>query len=285
MIKITKFILQILVLRESHRQTASLIVQLSRTAIGRLLAGDAPLRAPVLFTPEEHQQLADSLAGIIAAGDLLGRARVREKAKLAGQEAETFAEGDPLPDPFKGYTPIPALPPKRAVDYFRGLVPSLAQGAERYGPLLDRHAFTLAHATDQVILEKVKGAILRALETGVSTTPDVQDLLDSAGVSPRNPQYADMVVRTNVMDAYNQGTAAEMSEPGMREFFPVWRYDGILDDRTGDDHRPLIGRYWPADAPFPQVRGPRVFNCRCSPTPVSKYEWRRLAAGGARVEP
>jgi SPP1 gp7 family putative phage head morphogenesis protein len=239
----------------------------------------------VLFTPEEHQQLADSLAGIIAAGDLLGRARVREKAKLAGQEAETFAEGDPLPDPFKGYTPIPALPPKRAVDYFRGLVPSLAQGAERYGPLLDRHAFTLAHATDQVILEKVKGAILRALETGVSTTPDVQDLLDSAGVSPRNPQYADMVVRTNVMDAYNQGTAAEMSEPGMREFFPVWRYDGILDDRTGDDHRPLIGRYWPADAPFPQVRGPRVFNCRCSPTPVSKYEWRRLAAGGARVEP
>jgi GNAT superfamily N-acetyltransferase len=195
----------------------------------------------------------------------------------------------PLPtDPFHPFPePIPATPPAEAVAYFQKLVPTLGSDPFRYGPLLERHAFTLAVATEQTLLDKVKKAIGERLSGAAplgSATADVQDILDAAGVSPANPQYADMVVRTNLCEAYNAGATAEMQSPEMQEFFPWWRYDGILDSRTGDDHRPKIGKYYPASAVFADVRGPRVWNCRCCPTPVFRSEVAELQARGVRPE-
>jgi len=187
------------------------------------------------------------------------------------------ADGDGIDDLFSPLTQarIQPLPPRAAVDYFRGLVPSLGASPVRYGPRLDRYAFTLAAAADQTVLQRVQTAILNALQqggdAGASAVPDVQAILDAAGVSGRNPQYAEMVVRTNLNDAYNQGAEAELGEGDMRERFPVWQYLGILDDRTGDDHRPKIGRYYPSTATFQEVRGNRVYNCRCSFAPVSRF--------------
>lgn len=182
-------------------------------------------------------------------------------------------DGDGTDDLFAPLTvaPIPALAPTAAVDYFRGLVPALGASPVRYGPRLDRYAFTLAAAADQSVLQRVQTAILRELERGDRATPSVQAILDAAGLSPTNPQYAEMVVRTNLNDAYNQGAEAELGEGDMRERFPVWQYLGILDDRTGDDHRPKIGRYYPSTATFQEVRGNRVYNCRCSFAPVSRF--------------
>lgn len=62
-------------------------------------------------------------------------------------------------------------------------------------------------------------------------------------------------------DAYHQGFAAELADPAMRELFPVWQYQIVDDDRTGDDHRPKGGLFYPATASFAEVRGPRIFNC------------------------
>ena len=135
-------------------------------------------------------------------------------------------------------------------------------------------------ATEQTLLEKVKQAIAAGLASGRDATPDVQDVLDAAGVSPKNPAYCEMVVRTNQMDALNAGAMAEMQTPEMQEAFPVWRYDGILDSRTGEDHRPMIGRHYPVSRAFAEVRGPRVFNCRCSPTPVWRGEAAELIRAG-----
>jgi len=196
------------------------------------------------------------------------------------QPAETFAEQF-ADDPWHDFAePVPAVEPAAAVDYFRRLVPTLADDPGRYGLALGRHAFTLAVATEQTVLQKVKDAILAGLRTGADATPDVQDVLDAAGVSPRNSAYAEMVTRTATMDALNSGAVAEMQTPEMQEAFPVWRYDGILDSRTGDDHRPLIGRHFHAAANFADVRGPRVFNCRCSPTPVWQGEAADLIRAG-----
>lgn len=198
---------------------------------------------------------------------------------LVSGTVATFAEQPD--DPFHDFAePVPAVEPAAAVDYFRRLVPTLADDPGRYGLALGRHAFTLAVATEQTILQKVKDAILAGLRTGTDATADVQDVLDAAGVSPRNPQYAEMVTRTATMDALNSGAVAEMQTPEMQEAFPVWRYDGILDSRTGDDHRPLIGRHYPSTANFADVRGPRVWNCRCSPTPVFRSEAADLIRAG-----
>ena len=310
---------------QTHGQ--QLLADLTTRAVRRLLATGNPQAAPVLFDDAELQEWADAMASMIATADLLGRARVRERARLAeerygassfsercpscpqcgaaGSHARTTGNGNAVcrnghaytdpdygrtnfseePDTFSRFDePPPVQPPQAAVDYFGKLIPELGVSPVRYGPLLDRFAFTLAHATDQALLEKVKKAIAEELARGENAIPNVQAILDAAGVSVRNPQYAEMVVRTNVLDPYSQGVRAELAEPEMEDFFPVYRYDGILDSRTGDDHRPLIGKYYPSSLTFHEVRGPRVWNCRCSPTPISKYEWKGLAKQGVRLE-
>ncbi len=209
-------------------------------------------------------------------------------SKLDDSQQQQQQQPPGPPDPFALFPePIPPLIPERAVSYFQALIPTLGTDVMRYGPQLERHAFTLAVATDAVMLDKVKVAIKSRLEGSlpVSTaTADIQDILNLAGVAPANPQYAEMVYRTNMMDAYNTGQVAELADPVMQEFFPVWRYDGILDSRTGDDHRPHIGLYYPSSAIFADVRGSRIYNCRCSFTPINKYDWAELVGRGARLE-
>jgi SPP1 gp7 family putative phage head morphogenesis protein len=258
---------------------------------------EAALHADVFFDDAELADIADALARGIATADLMGRARVRRRADLAEKRASSgenysknysaaFAElsaFSPRPDdddPFHDFAePVPPMAPESAVAYFQRLVPTLDGSTVRYGPRLDRHAFTLAAASDQVVLDRVKAAILKSLQEGPTATPQVQDVLDSAGVSPRNPQYAEMVARTNLQDAYNQGAQDELDSPEMKEAFPAFEYLGILDSRTGEDHRPKIGKYYPSTASFAEVRGPRVWNCRCTFAPISKHLMQ-----GVRVE-
>ena len=191
-------------------------------------------------------------------------------------------------DPFHRFDePIPAVAPDAAAEYVRRLVPSLGVDPYRYGPLLERHAFTLAIAADRVILDKVKSAILDQLKTGVNATPVVQDLLDAAGVSVRNPQFSEMVVRTNVMDALNAGATAELQAPEMQEAFPVWRYEAILDGRERATHGARNGKFYPSSVSFAEVRGTGIeeaANCRCTQTPIYRTEWADLQRQGVRVE-
>ncbi|HEY1188020.1 MAG TPA: phage minor head protein [Gemmata sp.] len=249
------------------------------TAVRRLLATGDPLGQPVLFDDAELAAIAEALARGIASADLMGRARIRRRAEMA--ERVAFADSG-TDDPYHDFADgVPVLEPTSALEYFRRLVPTLGASAVRYGPKLDRHAFTLAVASDQTLLEKVKGAILKQLQSGAGAVPEVQQVLDAAGVSVKNPQYADLVVRTNVLDAYNQGAQDEVADPEMRERFPAWEYLGILDDRTGDDHRPRIGKFYPAAVPFAEVRGSRVWNCRCSFAPVSKHLMQGIRVEGS----
>lgn len=209
-------------------------------------------------------------------------------AALAGMRpgppsfADRFAEA---PDPFHDFAePPPALAPAEAVDYFRKLVPTLGVDPARYGPRLDRHAFTLAVAADEALLSKVKGVIAERLQTGWGTAADIDDILDAAGVGPRDPGYADLVMRTNVMDAYAQGQTAEYQSEGMRELFPAWEYSAILDGRERPHHGAKDGKMYPASVTFAEVRGvepENVINCRCGWSPVTAAE---LGRRGGRVE-
>ena len=210
-----------------------------------------------------------------------GSERVTLGDVIRATRRATMKFAEPPSDPWHDFAePVPAVEPAAAVDYFRRLVPTLADDPGRYGLALGRHAFTLAVATEQTVLQKVKDAILAGLRTGTDATADAQDVLDAAGVSPRNPQTAEMIWRTNAMDALNNGAQAEIASPEMQEAFPVIRYDGILDSRTGDDHRPHIGRYYPATRAFADIRGPRVYNCRCSFTPIHRSEAADLIRAG-----
>lgn len=243
-----------------------------------------------LWSDLDRAKVLRTLEAAVAAADLLGRSRIQ--ALHEQHNVAAFAESDPKTplDGFLAYTdqPIPALEPTGALDYFRGLIPRLDLSTEAFVAAVRRQAFTMAVATEQTLLERVQALVTRQMQTGdpwSGTTADIQDLLDEAGVSPRNPQYAEMVWRTNTMDAYNTGAEDEIRrDPEVFGFFPVWQYLGIADGRQGKDHEPHFGKFYPNTARFADVRGDRPFNCRCTWRPVSRLEWARLQAAGAVLE-
>jgi SPP1 gp7 family putative phage head morphogenesis protein len=260
-----------------------------RPAIIRALQSNGPDLPAHLFSDAEMHRLTEAIAGANAAADLLGRARVRELATGVPWNSKgprRFAEFRAFAD-----APVPPLSPEAALEYFRALVPTLGVDPQRYGRDMRRAAFTLAEATEQTLIERVQNAIADVLEQG--TGPEglageevVQQLLDAAGVTPTNPQYAEMVFRTNAADAYNTGAWDEYTDPDLQDEFPVWQYSNPADARSRPHHAARDGNYYPASMSFAEVRGTDagdVIQCRCVFIPVHKSEWKQLEAAGARL--
>lgn len=180
----------------------------------------------------------------------------------------------------------PLVTPEAAIEFFKSLVPSLGIEPVFHADLLRRQSFTLAQSTDLEMVERIKNLIQQALETGreIRATPQaISDVLDAAGVSSSNPQYAEMVFRTNYLDAVNTGGFDEMSKS---DTFPCWKYSGIPDNRIRPAHAVHVGKYYPKERSFASVRDSVAgrfdgYNCRCTFIPVSKWQWKRLQAQGA----
>jgi hypothetical protein len=270
-------------LRASVRQGAAVLGTLAEEAVKRLLESGKPRAARRLFTDDERRRLAAALAATNATADLLGRARVRKRLEQAQQHAERFSESDATDFSCFDEAPIHPLAPRAAVDWFRRLVPDIAAEPDAFESAQRQQAFTAAGVTERSLLDRVKDVIAGVLETGqgAKSAPGLIDrVLDEAGVTPRNPQRAEMIFRTNAMQAYNAGTHAEMQDPDVADEFPAWRYLGIRDGRQGKDHEPHFDHYYPSSVRFEDVRGPRVFNCRCTSQPIHRSQWRRLRTQG-----
>lgn len=271
-------------LDNSRRQGAAALADVARRAIKRLLAGGAKavLSAKSLFSPDEARDVEDALAATVGTAHLLGRSRIHAYRQRVSKHAENHFEV------FRD-EPVKPLAPESAVEAFQRLIPTLGIDPQRFGIDMRRHAFTLAATTDQVVLDKVKQVITDRLATGVgvSTAPaDISDILERAGVSPRNPQYAEMTFRTNMMDAYNQGAQEELAASA--DYFPVWKYASIADERSRPTHAAKNGLYYPTSVPFVEVRGKDISdsaNCRCTFIPVLAADWKELQKAGARLAP
>lgn len=240
-----------------------------------------------LLNHAEVKKLADALAAVNATAELLGRVRVREMA----DRANVWQGRDAPPDaPFQRFAveaPGVLVTPEAAVDYFRSLQPDLGIDPERFAGQQRRAAFTLAESANLALTTRVQKMIADAIEgnTGAGdATATIRQALDAAGVNPRNPQYSEMVFRTNAMDSFQTGAYEEGTHPDVADVFPCWQYLGIDDERAGKDHRPKFDKYYPRTATFAEVRGNRPFNCRCSLKWVDKYDWDELKARGFAVE-
>jgi len=285
-------------------------------AMNRLfLHGDHPspeyIPASGILNAAELNELAEMFAGSTSVANLLGRSRVVERAHLAihheiglggggySGEVSTHNDGGDSGDGDSdgvqsfamfadGDSPAP-LAPKKAVEFFRSLVPGLKIDPATFDHRQRLQGFNIAATTNQQLTESVKRIISDVIEGNdggdIANGPGaIRQILEDAGVSPANPQYANMVMRTNLNGAYTQGTDDELEQPHMQEMFPAWQYVGIRDGRQGNDHEPHFDRYFPVTLSFAEVRGERVYNCRCSKIPVDRYQWTRLVEGGARIE-
>lgn len=265
------------------RQSKSYGVSIMADVVGqavRRYKGFGPL-----LTHHETKRIADAIACVNATADLLGRSRVAEKV----ERSNVWRGKDAPPDvPFQSFADQPPgvlASPEDAVAFFMSRRPELGIDQKRYGETQRATAFTLARSANAYLTQRVQGIIGDAMRKNLPTADAqraITEALTSAGVSPKNPQYSEMVFRTNAMDAFQTG----MFEQGHAEkdAFPCWCYLIIDDERTGSDHRPKGNKYYPRSAPFAEVRGERPFNCRCSMKWIDRFEWAELEERGFRVE-
>lgn len=266
-----------------------MLESLTRQALERKASGVGLIAPHRLFDDDERAKLAGSLGAVLALADLMGRARVRELAEKAAGSAATFSDAEPL-KVFAETPPGVIAAPEAALEYLRGLVPTLGIDPQRWGDSLRRRAFTLAAATDETLAAKVRAAIADAIEDGKShqrAAADIDGLLDAAGVSARSRGYSEMVWRSNCSDAYQTAAYEEMTHPDVADAFPAWEYLAIVDGRARPAHAAREGRIYPSAASFAAVRGTDIgdaANCRCSFRPLTAGQLARLEEQGRRVE-
>jgi len=259
-------------LLDSMATGGAALLALARDAVRRMVArGPAGVSWQTLFSESELRQLADVIAAVLAAADGLGRQLVRDAASRVTESVTPTSQ---------------APPPARAVGYLQGLLPTPGTDPQRGGPDLRRQAFTLAVSTSQQLTQAVQGELVRRLQSGEAAGGPhaVQQILDAAGVSPANPQYAEMVFRTNAMDSFNQASQEELT--ATVDVFPVWQYSNPHDSRSRPEHKARDGHYYPSSVPFTQVRGTDpadVCNCRCTFIPITRRKWQKLRDQGARI--
>lgn len=269
------------------------MAEIAESALTRWLGKgpEALLRAKHFFDDDETDRLAQQLVKVNGTAELLGRARIRlrQQEAIANRGNRKFSEHRTAGFLRIFAEPVRPLTPADALEYFRGLVPQLGTDPERFGRRLERHAFTMAEASDHRTLGVVQDIITRRMETGLAVRAakdDIDDILAAAGVHPRNPQYSEMVLRTNMMDNYNTGRERELANEDVQETFPVWMYGNPRDTRSRDHHADKDGLYFSSKVPFTAVRGTDagdVCNCRCIPIEIDKWEWQALQQSGKRI--
>ena len=307
-------------LKEAKRQGSATLSALLGRALRRHLSNGPQIAGP-LFDDAEMAELAKAFEATCGTADLLGRARIREKqqderavdasggisqAAMSRPQTQAFGGYDsapinaltaPLRREFLAFADIPAIkpfPPARALAYFRRLVPSLDVHPERFGQEQARRAFTLAGNTSLVLREKVQKAISDMIAEGDIPKGDaaVGRLLERTGCSRKNPVYAELVWRTNMIDAYQQGAQEELRHPDVLPDFPAWEWVAVDDNRLRDSHRKLAfdeygkPRIYPSSITFQQVRdrhGYDGYQDRCNFKPLHKTELQRRLARGERL--
>lgn len=225
----------------------------------------------------ETALVAAAIYDVRVLGDLVGREKSLRQAYLAreralqaqvdaAKRASPWVFAKPDDDPLDEDA-IWHLQPEKAIQYFEGLRPG-QQLPRDWSTTHRRQAFEMAVTTDQTMLERVHGMIADRMKAGTGYDFRFDEDLDALGLSSNNPQYGEMVFRTNVMDSYTDGAYnAVADDPEIADEFPYWEYLVVDDDRLGDDHRDNLTRgvngtaFYPREVTFEEARGDRPFNC------------------------
>ncbi len=275
-------------LTPSMRYGQAVFERIAQDAISRLVTSKRrTTHSGHLFTNDERTAFVQAIGAPVVLADLVGRAMTARKAGVplpafgANVNRTVFGWLDPI-----------AKNILEAIQFFSGLFPAIGIRPERYGAHMERDAFTMCVATEQTLLQRVQAIITRYLGNDWSKGYDergprsdgtvIRKTLIDAGVAPLHKQYSEMVFRTNVLDALNTGQTKQAA--AFPDRLPVWRYNAIDDSRLGDDHRPMMGLYYPASVTFAEVRGDRVYNCRCGQRWITAIEWQMLQAKGAVLQ-
>ena len=175
-----------------------------------------------------------------------------------------------------------------ALKYFNEKQPIPKSLFARLSASMKARSFTVAGLTSDASLETAHQELARALVDG-SDLKDFSTRLAArfkdAGLTALNPSHAETVFRTNLLDTYNIGRRAEMSQPLVLKQRPYWLVRGVPDNRQRDTHRAVNGWCLRADDPFFAKGGPPWgFSCRCRLTAIREAKAQSIGIrSGAEI--
>ena len=178
------------------------------------------------------------------------------------------------------------LPPAEASDFFNDKVRAvittkggkkvvIAIGSKEELAYYDERAFAVTGVVRDDILNDAKQAILTGIrKQDVSGTIDaIEDIFSEYvghGVDPdvMEPGRLATIVRTNTVEAMNQGRRAMYEDPDVKGFVPYFQYSAVMDARTTDYCRCMDGKIFDLSEISGMVP-PAHYNCRSITVPVT----------------
>jgi len=128
-------------------------------------------------------------------------------------------------------------------------------------------AFTVAGAASKRVVDTVKRELVRQVAKGAELRDfrkAVNERLESAGWTPRNPSHVETVFRTGAMSAYNGGRYQQQTQPQVLALRPLWQWISVADSRSRVTHKGAHRKVLRADDPWwRRAYPPSGFNCRC----------------------
>jgi hypothetical protein len=214
------------------------------------------------------EALGTRLAQLLALADLLGRRRV-QLAVAAATPGGAKVAAAAVPE---GQGAAAGLVPKitwteavrQIVERYPVVVPDevrvlgYEQVQEWIGALYERQGMTLARTTQDVVVERVRDVLGRAMRGGQSKSAVLDQIL-AAGAEHGDDWtrgYAETVYRNNVNTAYTAGLEEEMRKPEVQRVMGAMLYEALLDVDTTPICRAAHGTLAPAGHPVWGERSP-----------------------------
>lgn len=215
-----------------------------------------------------RKDLAETIQRTMILADLNGRKRLLMEA----DHAKAVAKFSDIPNT----SPIaPGITFTEAVEDMFARDPRLERSSAEISRLYSTSkVFAMARSAEMTITRRAQEEITKWLGGG-SPGQALEKTLEEIG--PFSRAYAETVFRTNAATAYSEGRIQQAKDEDVAEVIVGFRYEGVDDAFTRENHRAGFGSIAPTDHPTWRMHKPPLgYNCRCALEFVSKYEAERL---------
>jgi phage gp29-like protein len=190
------------------------------------------------------------------------------RAQLAGKEVIAPAAAPGTAEIASVEPAFTTMSYKSALKYFTEKAPIPKSTFARMSAAMKARSFTVAGLASEQALGVAQSELTNSIVEGT----DLKDFgkrlsqrFEEAGLSKLNPSHVETIFRTNVLDTYNIGRKAEMSQPATLKARPYWLIRTVQDARQRPAHKVVSNWAIRADDPFwSKIGGPPWgYNCRC----------------------
>ncbi len=250
------FVRDAMLVRQVDQMADQFLVVTAR-ALEAEIAGRFGLAGPKALPKSKARSFADLYAQAMMTAYLYGRLHIQKQVEEG--ELIRLAEDDVR------------VPFEEAEDFLRSMAAVPRDEYDELSADLKFRAFTIARVGREDVIRRVQKIYQDHLAAGADRYEALQhmdEILDRAGVSERNPWWLQTHYRNNVMSAYGAGRWVQMQESDAVEFLI---YNAMMDGHTTKLCRRMHGTIKAKADPFWRTYyPPNHHGCRSVVAPISR---------------